>query len=102
MQRLATRRHILIRLGALAAGGLGLSACLRQPAPAAPPTSAPVGVNAQSAPAVLSAPTTAPAAPTSAAAAPAATGQPKRGGQITVGVQGDWVTMDPPNNNADI
>jgi peptide/nickel transport system substrate-binding protein len=103
-----SRRQVLVQLAALAVGGLGLEACLRGPAAPTAPTSAPVSLNAPTAAALSNAPTSAPAAAAAATSAPTSAptaqpaNQPKRGGTVTVGVQGDWVTLDPPNNNADL
>src|SRR5579859_6214845 len=92
-----TRRQTVLQFAMLALAGTGLEACLRQSAaPAAGPTAAAGGPAAAPAPTVATAPTPVAARPTSPTAAQVA-GPPKRGGMLTVGVQNDWVTMDPPN-----
>jgi peptide/nickel transport system substrate-binding protein len=81
-----TRREMLLGLVASALATLGLEACARRaPEETAPVTSQPTAVAAVPRPVQ---PTPEPAS-----------GAPKHGGTLLVGVQNDWVTMDPAYNN---
>jgi peptide/nickel transport system substrate-binding protein len=102
-----TRRTMLSSLLAVAVGAPLLQACQQAPAPppAAPKAETKPVAPAPAAPASApAAPASAPAAPTPAppsAPAPAAV-QPKRGGTINVGVQVDWITLDPVFGTANL
>jgi peptide/nickel transport system substrate-binding protein len=101
------RRQLLkmLGVGAFTAASLPLLEACSPAGPAAKPGDAPAKPADAAKPAAPGA-TTAPAAaakPADAAkpAAAAPAGPPKRGGQITVVVQNDWVTFDPPFNTAE-
>jgi peptide/nickel transport system substrate-binding protein len=76
---------------AAALAGVGLEACARR----APSAEEPAAIQ----PTVPAPQPAAPRTPQPAATAEVASGAPKRGGTLVVGVQNDWVTMDPAYNN---
>jgi len=81
-----TRREMLLGVVVSAVATLGLEACVRR----APSTEEPAPVVSQ--------PTGSASRSVQPTAEPAS-GAPKRGGTLLVGVQNDWVTMDPAYNN---
>ena len=83
-----TRREMVLGVVAAALAGVGLEACARR----APSAEEPASIQ----PTV---PAAAPRTPQPAATAEVSGGAPKRGGTLLVGVQNDWVTMDPAYNN---
>ncbi|MCC6177918.1 MAG: ABC transporter substrate-binding protein [Chloroflexi bacterium] len=104
------RRQVLkaLGLGVVAIASVPLLEACSQPAPASQkpadaskPAATTAGQAAskpaESKPAQAAAPTAAASKPATQAAA----GAPKRGGEITVVVQNDWVTFDPPFNTAE-
>src|SRR5438094_3430205 len=84
-----TRREMVLGVVASALAALGLEGCARR----APSAEEPTPATSQPTQPVAAAPRSGQPTPE------AAGGAPKRGGMLLVGVQNDWVTMDPAYNN---